>query len=341
MPTISVVIATYNTADFIERAIDSVFAQTFRDFEVIVVDDGSTDRTPELIGARGDLLYLRIPNGGVGGARNLGMRRARGEWIALLDADDAWHPDKLERQVEVARDPRFKDVSVIFSDYNEVRGGRLIRARAMRAGFPIYTECGFDLPQLLTRRERLGDVDVYHGVDIEKLFHGNYIMPSTALLRRADVERYGAFKTHYRVGCEDTDLFLRWGYHTDFACLDRPLADYTIGRPGQQTAGPKLSRMIRTDIMTRKDFLRHHPEFERAHPELTARVFAQVYARLGRLELARGGYPQARRALALAQRHHPLAGRDAWLRRLACLPGVLLRPLLEMTRRMRRVARRN
>jgi glycosyltransferase involved in cell wall biosynthesis len=103
-PTVSVVIPTYNQPAYLEAAVNSVFEQTFADFEVIVVDDGSTDDTPaklgELSGRYGARLrVIRQSNGGIGDARNRGLSAARGQYIALLDHDDTWHPRKLEVQV--------------------------------------------------------------------------------------------------------------------------------------------------------------------------------------------------------------------------------------------------
>ncbi len=101
MPRVSVIIPTYNCARFLVRTIDSVLRQTYQDFEVIVVDDGSTDETQELMARFGDPVhYVYQENQGASAARNVAVSRARGEFIAYLDADDLWTPEKLLRQVE-------------------------------------------------------------------------------------------------------------------------------------------------------------------------------------------------------------------------------------------------
>jgi glycosyltransferase involved in cell wall biosynthesis len=99
---ISVVIPAYNAARFLPRCLASVFAQTLKPDEVIVVDDGSTDDTAALAAALGARVISR-PNGGLSAARNTGIQNASSEWIALLDADDLWAPEKLERQVACIR----------------------------------------------------------------------------------------------------------------------------------------------------------------------------------------------------------------------------------------------
>lgn len=106
---VSVVIPTYNHAQFVGEAVDSVLAQTYRPIEVIVVDDGSTDSTADVLASYADKIqYIHQENRGLSAARNAGIARAKGEWIALLDADDLWSPDKIQLQIDAAaRHPEF------------------------------------------------------------------------------------------------------------------------------------------------------------------------------------------------------------------------------------------
>ncbi len=108
-PFVSVIIPVYNCADFLGQAIDSVLNQTFMDLEIIVVDDGSTDRTPEVSAQYSDqITYIRQANGGNAAARNRGVVEARGRWLCFLDADDLWEPKKLERQLlDLLRHPEW------------------------------------------------------------------------------------------------------------------------------------------------------------------------------------------------------------------------------------------
>ena len=103
-PVVSVVIPAYNAAWCVRKAIDSVLAQNFRDFELIVVDDGSTDDTASELASYGSSIrVISKPNGGMSSARNAGIAQAGGEFVAFLDADDWWLPSKLERQVALMR----------------------------------------------------------------------------------------------------------------------------------------------------------------------------------------------------------------------------------------------
>ena len=124
MPKVSVIIPTYNRAEYLPDAIDSVLAQTFRDFEVIIIDDGSTDNTREII----EKYIKRYPqiirpfyqmNSGASVARNKGIEEARGEYIAFLDSDDVWLSKKLERQVSVLERDKKIGFFVMFCSLDE------------------------------------------------------------------------------------------------------------------------------------------------------------------------------------------------------------------------------
>src|SRR5690349_3602213 len=102
MPKVSVIIPTYNRAQFIARAVDSVLEQTYKDFEIIVIDDGSSDNTQEILKAyEGKIRYVYQQNKGISAARNRGIQEAKGEYIAFLDSDDVWKPEKLSVQVAI------------------------------------------------------------------------------------------------------------------------------------------------------------------------------------------------------------------------------------------------
>jgi glycosyltransferase involved in cell wall biosynthesis len=124
-PRVSVVIPTYNRADYVVQAIDSVLEQSLQGSEIIVVDDGSTDDTEARMRAFGDrVVYVKTQNGGSGHARNVGMLRATGEYIAYLDSDDLYNPYKLELQMRVL--DRFPDVGMVYSEVSGFQDDRVI-----------------------------------------------------------------------------------------------------------------------------------------------------------------------------------------------------------------------
>lgn len=205
-PTVSVVIPAYNVAWCVRKAVDSVLAQDWRDFEVVVVNDGSTDDTAAVLATYGHAIrVVDQPNGGMSNARNAGIRAARGEFIAFLDADDWWLPAKLGRQVALMRErPQLGFCSC-----------------AARVEGPDG-----DLLNLWRCPQRQGPLLPY-------LFQGGTSVPgscSAVLAKRDLVIAAGAFDETLR-GAEDPDLWIRLAAITDYACIDEPLAGI-LRRPG-------------------------------------------------------------------------------------------------------------
>jgi glycosyltransferase involved in cell wall biosynthesis len=135
-PLVSVVINVYNGVPYLSEAIDSVLAQTYRNRELIVVDDGSEDGTGELVAGYGDAVrYVRQPRGGIGSARNRGLEHAGGEYFAFLDADDRFVPDKLERQLAAFEaDP---ELDMVFGHMSEFLSPDLDPGLAARIRPPV------------------------------------------------------------------------------------------------------------------------------------------------------------------------------------------------------------
>ncbi|MGA1871245.1 MAG: glycosyltransferase family 2 protein [bacterium] len=114
-PKVSVIIPTYNRSQFITHAIDSVLSQTYHDIEIIIVDDGSTDNTKKiLINYNNRIKYIYQENQGVAAARNTGIKNAKGKYIAFLDSDDMWLPQKLEQQVKILN--QYEDIALVYSN---------------------------------------------------------------------------------------------------------------------------------------------------------------------------------------------------------------------------------
>jgi glycosyltransferase involved in cell wall biosynthesis len=154
--TVSVVIPTYNYGRFVATAIESALAQTRMPLEVIVVDDGSTDDTAAVVARFGDSVrYIHKPNGGLSSARNAGIAAARGDLIALLDADDRWLPHKLERQV-----PYFaadKDMGLVHTGsriFDHETGGTLceVLPRESLSFHELMNCCAVSAPSTMIRR---------------------------------------------------------------------------------------------------------------------------------------------------------------------------------------------
>jgi glycosyltransferase involved in cell wall biosynthesis len=147
MPQVSVVIPTYNRAHIIARAIRSVLNQTYQDFEIIIIDDGSTDNTVDVVDSFHDMRILytkQMPNQGVSAARNAGVRMASGKYIAFQDSDDESHPDRLEEQVRIL-DSTDCFIDIVYSDMCRInKYGRTTTFKSPNIGakdIQLYPRC--------------------------------------------------------------------------------------------------------------------------------------------------------------------------------------------------------
>ncbi|HXH94720.1 MAG TPA: glycosyltransferase [Thermoanaerobaculia bacterium] len=210
-PMFSVVIPTFNREKKVAKAVRSVLAQTFTDFEIVVVDDGSDETARQLQDEFGDRVrYFRGLGQRVAGARNLAIGHALGEWIAFLDSDDWWYPTKLERYAEAAR--AHPEIGLFYSMMDMVDDrGRYIRTLPIR-----------------TRR------DVYPAV-----LEGNFIFNSTVAVKRECLSRVGLFDTKL-IGCEDWELFVRVTREFPALLIDESLVAYEHSSSGSLSSNHEV-----------------------------------------------------------------------------------------------------
>lgn len=190
-PLISVVVTTYNQAPYIEQALQSVFAQTYKPYEVIVVDDGSTDDTPSRITPFGSsVIYIRQSNQGIAASRNTGISKARGEFIAFLDGDDLWDPEKLSVQAAAAQ--RYPNSGLIAVDGLEFNDNGIL-------GMSLFGPCCNDLPE--------GSVttDCYY----HQLLHKQFILTTSQVMIPAKVFQTIGLSNKRFKRASDYDLYIR------------------------------------------------------------------------------------------------------------------------------------
>ena len=202
---VSVIIPTYNRWPMLGEAVESVLAQTMSDYELIVVDDGSTDETPRRLreyGAR--LTVLPQSRSGVSAARNLGARRASGKYLAFLDSDDLWHPRKLQRQLRLME--RNPEVEICQTDEIWIRNGVRVNPR---------------------NRHRKPSGDIFRAsLDL------CLVSPSAVMMRRELFERIRGFDESLPV-CEDYDLWLRIAKDTEIPLIPEALVTRRGGHADQ------------------------------------------------------------------------------------------------------------
>ncbi len=261
MSMVSVIIPTYNRREFITIALNSVVAQTFQDYEIVVIDDGSTDGTREVLAPYQHVVrYFYQENRGIAAARNRGIREAQGEYLAFLDSDDYWLPSKLERQIACFKaNPHFGMVA---------------------------TRCSSITPQgTFRKRNRPGT----SGWILQDLFTANFIRTSSAMVTRECLNTTGLFDESLPE-CEEYDLWLRIAAHYPIGFINEPLTVYTDNPRGVSTDS-LFGRLQRLRVLE-KEYLR-----ERIPPALYRKRMASNYHYLGRHYLNRGNHAEAKRYL--------------------------------------------
>jgi len=251
---VTVVIATYNMGKYLPEAVESVLAQTYPNVEVQVVDDGSADDTPAVVRRWADHPRVRVhrqDNGGQARAKNQGVSLSRGEFVAFLDADDIWLPDKLARQMPLfAGRPR---VGVVYSEYENMDDqGRLLQKS------PTKMHRGRVSAQLLVE---------------------NFISFPTAIVRKEYLTRWGAFDERYRMGI-DYELWLRLSAHCEFDFVPQPTVRYRIWS-GQMSKDYR--RRYDSAIQIMRGFLDANPDA--VQPTQVKTAWAHTYTGRGNVIL--------------------------------------------------------
>jgi glycosyltransferase involved in cell wall biosynthesis len=296
-PCVSVLVTAYRRPGYLAEAIESVLDQTFTDFELIVLEDGSHDAEPIARHYGDRVRYEWQPNQGQAGARNAAAQLARGEWLAFLDDDDRWLPEKLARQVALAR--HFPELGLIHTNFLDLEGGV---ARP--------------------RRGRLSAAEMPSGWITASLVLGYFGLPSTVMVRRALFERAGRFNRAYRVS-EDYDLLLRLSRLTPFGYLAEPLVAHRLHAESQSHDELALTE---DTLVVLERFLAESPcAKEDCGRRAVARRLARLHLRCGRLLYWGNDFPAARRHLAAACRLEPARLSSLGFLAAAFLPAPVIR----------------
>jgi glycosyltransferase involved in cell wall biosynthesis len=293
---VSVIIPAYNDAATLERTISSVRNQTYSDLEILVVDDGSTDETAAIVRRLADIDHritlLRKPNGGLVSARNHGIAHATGEFIAPLDADDLWHPDKIKKQMRVMRD-RGDEVGLVYC-----------WSRAMDEQDRILWD--------ITPCNLRGNV-------YAALLTRNFLSSGAPLVRKCCAEAVGGYDaTLISRGapcCEDLKFNLDVAECCDFDLVPEFLLSYRV-RPGRMSTN--IDAMLRSGKVVIE-------EARVRHPELPNKLFRWATAHqdreFGLAQLSEGRFLAGMRLLLTALREDPFATlRAATIRAFARVP---------------------
>jgi glycosyltransferase involved in cell wall biosynthesis len=260
MALLSTIVPTYNRAYCVTRAIDSALGQSHREIEVIVLDDGSTDGTREMIAERyrGEprVRYVRQENAGVSAARNAALRCAQGDYIALLDSDDWWQPWKSELQIRCLE--ALPGVGMVWTDMEAVGSdGQVVHPRFLKKMYSAYgdiPETGLFSEQRVVRSfwpdapaccvaAACSSGDIFSNMIL-----GNLVHTSTVMLTRERFEKVSCFREDLRISGEDYDFHLRTCREGPVAFLDVASIQYQIGR-ADQLSRPEMGAWVAQNFL--------------------------------------------------------------------------------------------
>lgn len=255
-PEVSVLIPAYNAQNFIQRTIESALRQTFQDLEIIIVDDGSKDETPDIIRAmqRSDtrVNYYYQENQGLSNTRNRLMKLARGEFVAFLDHDDEWLPGKIEKQIKLfGKDRR---IGLVFSDAYIKRNGKII-GTCFKERKPFRN-------------------DIFY----KYLFSDNFVPLLTAMAPRQVLAKFMPFNPEYRIS-EEFDMFLKVAREHMFDYVEEPLAIYHLHE--NNTVISESKRLIEEDFSILDFWLNRDPSISRLYKKELNYRLSQLYCRRG------------------------------------------------------------
>ncbi len=235
---ISIVLPSFNRAHIVPRAIESILGQTCRDFELIVVDDGSSDNTEEVVRRFNDdrIVYVRQENAGACAARNNGIAHARGEYIAFQDSDDIWHADKLEKQLKTLQET---GADIVFCRMNRIVGGEKVGLVS------DYFHEGFlkksDFPLSIGTQTLLGKREVFEREKFDR-----------------DMPRF-----------QELELLLRAKRNYSIYCIEEPLVDYLLQK---DSISVKSSSVLTAWNL----ILKKHPDFFRVYGSSRERIARDI-----------------------------------------------------------------
>ena len=199
MPTVSVIIHTYNNEKFIAETVESVLNQTYKDYEIIVVDDGSADGTRDaLVPYMQKIRYHYKENGGIASAKNAGICLSQTEFVAFLDHDDLWVPDKLQLQMECFNENL--QVGLVYSKYTSFRDGKELRTKPEKG---------------------------YSGWIFKELLSKSFIQTSTVVVKRECLDAVGPYDETFSLG-DEYDMFLRIARKFQCGFVDKGLTRYRV-----------------------------------------------------------------------------------------------------------------
>jgi glycosyltransferase involved in cell wall biosynthesis len=351
---VSVIIPTYNRAHLLQEAVESVLAQSLPGVEVIVVDDGSTDETRTTVECYGERLrFLVTEHGGAAHARNVGMRAARGKYVAFLDSDDRYLPGKLALQVAFL-DSR-PDVGMVSTEASAFDESGVLEGYHLNTYHRTYRRLSLSYADVYAEHGVFQwggrDVPAYVGNVFRHVLLGGLIMSPTVMFRRHILEKVGYQNTTYR-NLQEYEFLVRVCKHFTVAFLDVPtylvryhdsqLSMYhpldgpsaSIGESARQRKRAVDLEIARVSLRAVLDWGVGDEEFYRSNRQWLDGRVAQIHCRMGEMYLACSEGSRARACFRAGIRAAPAWGRNRSALRWSYCPVVVRRAIRAFTFRV-------
>jgi len=341
-PLVSVIIPTYNCGKFIEQSIESVLKQTYKNVEIIVIDDGSTDDTSLKLSKYGEhIICIRQKNQGLSKSRNIGMRHSKGEYLAFQDADDRWNPKKLEMQVECFR--KVKDIGLVFTDFSRIdMEGNIVKDRYEEKAFTVFQDYGLSIEKIFKgkRTTRIDDSGqgnsqhtLYSGNVFYHLCKGNFILPSTTLFKKECIEKIGLLWNEEFQCATDQYFHLHFARHFPVAYLDAVTAEYRVAGGGSLSGNKNTPQLILNTIKTLEDIYEQDEGLRSGKNSLYRTILGKHYARLAYYYLSELDRSNARKYALYSMKYKPLLFKSLSTLLLSFYPFVILDCLKQLKRK--------
>jgi glycosyltransferase involved in cell wall biosynthesis len=345
-PAVSVVIPTYNRADLIAQAVQSVLDQAGINPEIIVVDDGSTDDTPRVLGQfNGKIRYLATENRGVAHARNTGMKASSGKYIAFLDSDDLYLPGKLALQVAFME--AHPEVGVVSTEMSAMIGNTVTQEYFLRSYHGIYNKKGWSYEDVYPVSGQFHfntlnkTVPFYIGSIFRQILQGQVLFTNTVLFKRNILATVGYQNESYRTG-EEYEYLVRICRHFIAAFLDIPTYIYRY-HDHQLTlvASKHNSERKLTEIKTEMVFLQAvldwgvgDNKYYNENKDWINRRIAELYCCIGKKWLEIGETGKARENFSLGRDFDPSYSNNIRGIRFSYFPNIIRRGVNGVSRRL-------
>lgn len=280
---ISIIVPLYNSANVIGSTLQNLLEQTYRNYEVILVDDGSSDNTPDVLAPffqnNSNIFYYRKSNGGVASARNFGIKKSKGNILALCDHDDFWHNTKLERQVSLFSST---DIGLVYSDARVINEREELNFSPKKKVRPLF----------------------YEGADcFYKLLQYNCIPTASVIFRKSCVDKVGLFDERMDMhGVDDRHMWLKIALNYKIAAVKEVLVNHLIHGGNWSLQEEK---MLKSALFCLDEIVKVNPPRSKKAESSVRYAYAATYQHYGKNLFHNGEYGKGKKCFFNALKHDP------------------------------------